>query len=180
MDNHEKLKKQKLFAITLNRSEGPIETISQTLARLKSGKMPDDEQQRIRETFSCLAKDIKSEQEGFLKSRGFPSNLYQAVRVAMADLFGTFVTDEEIDEYSMDKVWDLLQTAYDRRQWISPKVKTAEEEHAELLQKGQQILTMHKNIKNREFCRALQVGNTIGGEIYRQLTNKPKQPRNRN
>lgn len=57
-------------------------------------------------------------QRAWLEARGFPPDLFRAVRMAMADLFGEFATDEEIEEYSMDKVWDLLQAAADRRQWL--------------------------------------------------------------
>ncbi len=119
MDNHEKLKTAKTFEITLNRREGPFESISRTLERLKAGELAEDEIERIRESFTSLARDCKADQQNFLQSRGFPPDLVQAVRLAMADLFGTFATTDEIEEFAMDKVWDLLQTAFDRRQWLA-------------------------------------------------------------
>ena len=119
MDNLEKLKTAKTITIVLNRKEGPFESINRTLERLEAGELTAEEIERIRELFSSLGKEIKAEQRYFLQSRGFPPDLVQAVRVALADLFGTFATNEEIEGFSMDKVWDLLQTAYDRRQWLA-------------------------------------------------------------
>jgi len=44
--------------------------------------------------------------------------------------------------------------------------------------KGDQILEKHPNIKQREFCRKLKIGNQEGGHLYRTLTGKQKQHRN--
>ena len=124
MDNHEKLKTAKTLEITLNRREGPFESISRTLERLKAGELAEEEIEQIRESFTSLARDYKADQQNFLQSRGFPPDLVQAVRLAMADLFGTFATTEEIEDFAMDKVWDLLQTAFDRREWLAKINKT--------------------------------------------------------
>jgi len=124
VDNHEKLKTAKTLEITLNRKEGPFESISRTLERLKAGELAEDEIKRIRESFTSLARDCKADQQNFLQSRQFPPDVVQAVRLAMADLFGEFVTADEVLDYSMDKIWELLQTAFDRRQWLTKINKT--------------------------------------------------------
>ena len=49
-----------------------------------------------------------------------------------------------------------------------------------LYEKGRRILQQEPEIKNRQFCRKLGVGDTRGGDIYRTLTGKKKQHRNTN
>ena len=50
----------------------------------------------------------------------------------------------------------------------------------DLEQAGQKILDENRGIKQREFCRAVGISNKVGGELYRKLTGKEKQSRNRN
>ena len=100
MDNLEKLKTPGIAEYVLNLHEGPIESAQ------------------------SIMQQFNANQRSFLESRGFPPDLVKAVRLAMADLFDTFATTEEIEAFAMDKVWDLLQTAYDRRQWLDNVRKT--------------------------------------------------------
>lgn len=128
MDNQEKLKTSKPKSFVINRKEGPFELAKTSIERLQSGDFSPEEIERLEKSFSRLRENVRQAQAGeaaFLETRQFPPDLTQAVRLAIADLFGEFVTAEEIDEFSMPKIWELLQTAYDRRQWLGKVVPTS-------------------------------------------------------
>jgi len=46
--------------------------------------------------------------------------------------------------------------------------------------RARKIIEMTPNIKQRQFCRELGISDETGGDIYRALTGKEKQRRNRN
>ena len=124
VDNQEKLKTAKQASFVLNRKEGPFESAKQTMERLKARDLSPDEIEQLQKSLSRfveVAERTKADEQNFLQSRQFPPDVVQAVRVAMADLFGEFVTADEIEEYNMSKIWELLQTAFDRRQWLAKK-----------------------------------------------------------
>jgi hypothetical protein len=50
----------------------------------------------------------------------------------------------------------------------------------QLREKAKAILNADPQIKQRQFCRKLHIGDKIGGELYRDLTGKQKQHRNTN
>jgi hypothetical protein len=77
--------------------------------------------QEFTRRLSSLVNDAQEKQIAWLESHNLPSDITRAVRLAMAEVFGDFVTADEIDGYAMSKIWELLQTAVDRRQWLEKK-----------------------------------------------------------
>ena len=59
-------------------------------------------------------------------------------------------------------------------------IRKSPQSDPDLEQAGQKILDENRGIKQREFCRAVGISNKVGGELYRKLTGKEKQSRNRN
>ena len=68
---------------------------------------------------SSVVNDAQEKQIEWLESHNLPPDVTRSVRLAMAEVFGDFVTADEIGNYDMSKVWELLQTAVDRRQWLT-------------------------------------------------------------
>ncbi len=54
----------------------------------------------------------------WLVSNGFPDDLDRAVKIAVAEL-GDFATSQDVGEFPMDNIRELLQTCVDRRQWLT-------------------------------------------------------------
>jgi len=75
--------------------------------------------EELAKRLSSIAESVQLKQAGWLESHHFPPDITRAVRLTMADLFGDFVSADEIGEYGMSKVWELLQTAVDRREWLT-------------------------------------------------------------
>lgn len=71
---------------------------------------------------SEIATAAKDRQAKSLESYGMPEDLTRAVRLAMAEVFGEFVSADEIDDFSAAKVWELLETFHD---WKASRGHTA-------------------------------------------------------
>lgn len=56
----------------------------------------------------------------WLVANGFPDDLDRAVKIAVAEL-GEFVTSQDIADFPLDNIWDLLQTCVDRREWLEAR-----------------------------------------------------------
>jgi len=82
--------------------------------------------EELAKRLSSIAESVQLKQAGWVESHHFPPDITRAVRLTMADLFGDFVSADEIGEYGMSKVWELLQTAVDRREWLTKIDKPAD------------------------------------------------------
>ena len=58
----------------------------------------------------------------WLAANGFPDDLDRAVKIAVAEL-GEFVTSQDIADFPLDNIWDLLQTCVDRREWLEARLR---------------------------------------------------------
>jgi len=67
---------------------------------------------------NSIVESVEGEQAKWLESHHFPPDITRATRLAMAEVFGDFVTAEEIDGYAVHKVRELLETCVDRRHWL--------------------------------------------------------------
>ena len=56
----------------------------------------------------------------WLAANGFPDDLDRAVKIAVAEL-GEFATSEDVADFPLDNIWDLLQTCVDRREWLEAR-----------------------------------------------------------
>jgi hypothetical protein len=54
----------------------------------------------------------------WLVANGFPDDVVRACKIAVAEL-GDFATSQDVDEFPMDNIRELLQTCVDRRQWLA-------------------------------------------------------------
>ena len=70
---------------------------------------------RIADMIMELSRPPSSE---WLVANGFPDDLVRAVKIAVAEL-GDFATSQDVDEFPMDNIRELLQTCVDRRQWLA-------------------------------------------------------------
>lgn len=70
---------------------------------------------RIADKIVEINQPISSE---WLVANGFPNDVERAVKIAVAEL-GDFATSQDVDEFPMDNIRELLQTCVDRRQWLA-------------------------------------------------------------
>ena len=124
MNNVEKLKTCKPLTFVLNRRDDEWEPANKTLERFRAGEANPEDQARVQEQCSRLLsvlEKMKADEQGFLQENGLPPDITRAVRLVMADMFGEFVSADEIDGFALDKVLELLQTAVDKRHYETPK-----------------------------------------------------------
>lgn len=114
------------------------------------------------------------------------------------------VVDDSIPDFTVDASTDWVKLDSREKQWFADAEFEWNADHSvaalmlaagiqaerlavqppgwssAVLTKGREILDATPGVKQREFCRLIQMQNTPGGELYRHLTGKTQQPRNFN